>query len=65
MPGYGSLDFTPLLAAMKKTNYRGWTEVFMHPVPRGIPILEPTAKVTEAINKSRSYLEACVLRIDN
>ncbi len=63
MPGYGPLDFTPVLAAMKKIDYRGWTEVFMHPVPRGIPILEPTAKVTEAINKSREYLAACLKKV--
>ena len=63
MPGYGELDFAPLLAAMKKTNYQGWTEIFMHPVPRGIPILESTAKVTEAINKSRTYLAQCLEKI--
>lgn len=57
MPGRGSLDFAPLLAALKSINYQGWTEVFMHPVPRGIPILEPTSAVTEEINRSRRYLE--------
>lgn len=60
MPGYGPLDFKPILAALKKINYAHWTEIFMHPVPRGIPILEPTAKVTEAINKSRQYLATCL-----
>lgn len=60
MPGYGSLDFTPMLRALEKINYDGWVEVFMHPVPRGIPILEPTTKVTEAINKSRAYLDKCL-----
>jgi hypothetical protein len=29
----------------------------MHPVPRGIPILETTADVTREINRSRAYLE--------
>lgn len=57
MPGRGSLDFAPLLAALKQTNYQGWTEIFMHPVPRGIPILESTSAVTEEINRSRSYLD--------
>ena len=52
------LDFTPLLAALKKIGYSRWTEIFMHPVPRGIPILETTAAVTAEINKSRKYLEA-------
>lgn len=56
MPGRGDLDFAPLLAALKKINYQGWTEIFMHPVPRGIPILETTAEVTAEINRSRDYL---------
>ncbi|MCA8989414.1 MAG: sugar phosphate isomerase/epimerase, partial [Planctomycetaceae bacterium] len=57
MPGRGPLDFGPLLAALKQIQYRGWTEVFMHPVPRGIPILETTAEVTAEINRGRDYLE--------
>ncbi len=40
MPGRGSLDFGPLLAALAEIGYAGWTEIFMHPFPRGIPILE-------------------------
>ncbi len=56
MPGRGDLDFAPLLAALKTINYRGWTEIFMHPVPRGIPILETTSQVTAEINRSRDYL---------
>jgi sugar phosphate isomerase/epimerase len=63
LPGRGQLDFKPLLAALKRINYRGWTEIFMHPVPRGIPILESTRKVTEEINRSRNYLEACLREI--
>lgn len=57
MPGRGDLDFGPLLSALKKIKYTGWTEIFMHPVPRGIPILETTAEVTAEINRSRDYLE--------
>ena len=57
MPGRGKLDFAPLLAALKDVAYSGWTEIFMHPVPRGVPILEPTAAVTAEINRSRDYLE--------
>lgn len=57
MPGRGSLNFEPLLGSLKKINYKGWTEIFMHPVPRGIPILETTAAVTAEINRSRKYLE--------
>lgn len=57
MPGRGGLDFTPSVMALKKSGYKGFTEIFMHPVPRGIPIL-PTAKETTAeINRGRAYLE--------
>lgn len=58
MPGRGMLDFRPLLAALRSISYGGWTEIFMHPVPRGIPILEPAAAVTAEINRARQYLEA-------
>jgi sugar phosphate isomerase/epimerase len=57
MPGRGDLDFGPLLAALKEINYSGWTEIFMHPVPRGISILPSAAEVTAEINRSRDYLE--------
>ena len=57
MPGRGELDFAPLIESLKAINYRGWTEIFMHPVPRGIPILETTEAVTNEINRSRDYLE--------
>ncbi len=57
MPGRGRLDFEPLLAALGKIGYQGWTEIFMHPVPRGIPIMETTDAVTAEINQARRYLE--------
>jgi sugar phosphate isomerase/epimerase len=60
MPGRGKLDFTPLVAALAKIAYRGWTEIFMHPVPRGIPILPTAAAVTDEINRARQYLEVCL-----
>lgn len=56
LPGRGTLDFGPLLAALKSIQYSGWTEIFMHPVPRGVPILEETSAVTAEINRSREYL---------
>jgi sugar phosphate isomerase/epimerase len=56
MPGRGPLDFGPLLQALRDIRYQGWTEIFMHPVPRGIPILETAAQVTAEINRSREYL---------
>ena len=60
LPGRGRLDFAPIIAALKKINYKGWTEVFMHPVPRGIPILPTAAEVTAEINRARNYLETCL-----
>lgn len=60
MPGRGPLDFTPILAALKKVNYGGYTEIFMHPVPRGVPILASNEAITKEINRSRDYLEACL-----
>jgi sugar phosphate isomerase/epimerase len=56
MPGRGELDFAPLLKALSDIRYDGWTEIFMHPVPRGIPILESTTAVTAEINRARAYL---------
>jgi len=63
MPGRGPLDFVPLLAALKDTGFKGHTEIFMHPVPRGIPILEPTSAATAEINRARKYLEGCLAKL--
>lgn len=56
MPGRGKLDFRPILQALKAGGFDGWTSIFMHPFPRGIPILETTEAVTAEINKARAYL---------
>ncbi len=63
MPGRGALDFKPLLAALKKIDYQGWTEIFMHPVPRGIPIMDTLDQVTAEINRARRYLEGSLRQI--
>lgn len=60
MPGRGDLDFQPIMEALRDIQYQGWTEIFMHPVPRGIPILETTSQVTAEINRSRKYLSECL-----
>jgi len=60
LPGRGKLDFAPIVSALKALKYKGWTEIFMHPVPRGIPILPTAEQVTEQINESREYLEKCL-----
>ncbi|NNC87068.1 MAG: sugar phosphate isomerase/epimerase [Akkermansiaceae bacterium] len=61
MPGFGGgLDYKPVVKALKDIAYDGWVEIFMHPVPRGIPILPTAGAVTAAINKSRKYVEECL-----
>lgn len=60
MPGRGPLDFTPLLAALREIGYTGWTEIFMHATPRGVPILETPKEITAEINLARTYLERCI-----
>jgi sugar phosphate isomerase/epimerase len=60
MPGLGPLDFRPIVAALRQIDYQGWTEIFMHPVPRGIPIRSTSAGVTEEILRARTYLDGCL-----
>lgn len=63
LPGFGTLDFTPILAALREIDYRGLTEIFMHPTPRGIPIMPSITETNAVINKSRDYLARCIKRI--
>jgi sugar phosphate isomerase/epimerase len=56
LPGRGPLDFAPLLAALANSGYLGLTEIFMHPFPRGVPIMDTTAEVTAEINRARESL---------
>ena len=59
LPGRGPLDFTPLLGALREIAFDGWTSIFMHPFPRGIPIVEgDAAAVTAEVNRAHAYLEA-------
>ncbi len=61
MPGFGGgLDYKPIVKALRDINYRGYVEIFMHPFPRGLPILPTAAEITAAINKSRTYLDSCL-----
>lgn len=60
MPGRGALNFEPLLEALVDSRFDGWFEIFMHPFPRGIPIMESLEEVTTEINRSRSYLEGLI-----
>lgn len=61
MPGFGGgLDYRPIVKALQDIDYRGYVEIFMHPYPRGLPILPTATEITAAINKSRAYLDSCI-----
>lgn len=60
MPGRGPLDWKPLLQALKDTRFTGPTEVFMHPTPRGIPIMPTAAESTAEIVRARQHLDSLV-----
>jgi len=61
MPGFGGgLDYRPIVKALREIQYAGYVEIFMHPTPRGIPILPTVPEITAAINKSREYIERCL-----
>lgn len=57
MPGRGKLDFNPIIQSLKDMNYSGYTSIFMHPVPRGIPILPTTKETTNEIVRAKKYLD--------
>ncbi len=58
MPGRGALHFGPAMKVLKDTAYKGFVSIFMHPYPRGVPILPTAPGVTAEINRARRYLEA-------
>ena len=57
LPGRGGLDFRPLLAALRGIAFAGPVEIFMHPLPRSIPILPIAVASTAEINCARAHLE--------
>lgn len=60
MPGRGPLDWKPLLQALKETKFTGPTEIFMHPTPRGIPIMPTAAETTAEIVKAKQHLDSLI-----
>lgn len=61
MPGFGGgLDYRPIVKALRDVRFAGYASIFMHPTPRGIPILPTAPEITAAINKSRAYIEQCL-----
>ncbi|MCP4848909.1 MAG: sugar phosphate isomerase/epimerase [Verrucomicrobiaceae bacterium] len=64
LPGFGGgLDYKPVVKALKDIGYSGYCEIFMHPVPRGIPVLPTVAEVTAVIKRSRAYIEECLAKV--
>ena len=57
LPGVGTFDFAPVVAALAAIDFAGWTSIFMHPVPRGIPAAGTVAATTTAIAAARDHLE--------
>ena len=56
LPGRGRLDFGPLLQALRDTHFAGWTEIFMHHTPRGLPPYPTVAPITAELVSARDYL---------
>lgn len=63
MPGFGTLDYVPIVAALKEIGFNGLSEIFMHPVPRGIPMRPTAEEITAVINESRVYLTDCLGKV--
>jgi len=59
LPGRGTLDYTPIVAALREIRFSGLAEIFMHPTPRGLPMLPTAAAITAEVNKSRNYIQTC------
>jgi sugar phosphate isomerase/epimerase len=65
LPGFGgSLDYREILKALRDIGFAGYVEIFMHPTPRGIPILPTIPEITGAINRSRAHIETCLRQIE-
>lgn len=64
LPGYGTLDYRPILKALREVSFEGFVEIFMHPTPRGAPILPTPAEITAAINRSRGHIEGLLQEVN-
>jgi sugar phosphate isomerase/epimerase len=60
MPGRGPFDFGPLMRALADMRFGGPIEIFMHPVPRGVPILDSVQAITTEVNRARDCLERTI-----
>jgi sugar phosphate isomerase/epimerase len=57
LPGIGPLDFKPMLAALKRHRFAGYTSIFMHPTPRGSALASTVKDVTAELGKARAFLD--------
>ena len=49
---------------MKAVGFAGHVEIFMHPTPRGIPVVEGgAAAVTAVVKKSRDHIDGLCSKI--
>lgn len=64
LPGRGTLDYVPILAALREIGFNGYAEIFMHPTPRGIPMLPTAPEITKVVNESRRYLDQCLKEVN-
>lgn len=63
LPGFGGgLDYQPLIQALRDVRFTGWVEIFMHPTPRGKPILPTIPEIRATLLKARSYIDDCVAK---
>jgi sugar phosphate isomerase/epimerase len=64
LPGRGTLDYRPILRALRDVGFHGWAEIFMHPTPRGVPILPTASEITTAISQSRTHIEKLLAEVN-
>lgn len=64
LPGYGTLDYRPILTALREVGFAGHVEIFMHPTPRGVPMLPTPGEITAAINRSRDHIEGLLREVN-
>lgn len=64
LPGFGGgLDWRELVRALRDIRFTGWVEIFMHPTPRGIPILPTLPEVTAAVTRARAHIDQCLREV--
>ena len=62
LPGRGTLDYVPIVKALKDIEFTGVAEIFMHPTPRGVPMLPTAGEITREVNRSRAYIDDCLAK---